>query len=324
MEWTAARAVGPSYVTHLPVAQDGSANGLQHYAALMRDQESAEAVNLVNQEVPADIYSQVADRVKGLLDEKQLLAFLDKEPMVEEHKFWLEYAGDWRKLCKTPCMTLPYGVTNFGIKEQLHEAVVDAMGQSDRERSYMPECQWLAPIIFEAIADVVGAATTCMGWLKEVARAGAEEGLDVRWTTSTGVPVETEYRQVISTQVEIWVAGERRRLRLGELTDQLHLSRSVHGISPNFVHSLDAAHLMMTVNKAQCDSLAMVHDSYATLACDVAELSLSIREAFIELHTQPQLELLREQLVRHFDVPELPAKGDFDIQEVLAATYFFA
>jgi len=52
MEWTAARAVGPTYVTHLPVAQDGSANGLQHFAALMRDQESAQAVNLTAATTP--------------------------------------------------------------------------------------------------------------------------------------------------------------------------------------------------------------------------------------------------------------------------------
>lgn len=35
------------YASHLPVHQDGSCNGLQHYAALARDEQGGIAVNLV-------------------------------------------------------------------------------------------------------------------------------------------------------------------------------------------------------------------------------------------------------------------------------------
>lgn len=34
------------YVSHLPIHQDGSCNGLQHYAALGRDEIGAKSVNL--------------------------------------------------------------------------------------------------------------------------------------------------------------------------------------------------------------------------------------------------------------------------------------
>ncbi|ONM37067.1 DNA-directed RNA polymerase 3 chloroplastic [Zea mays] len=47
-------------VSHLPIHQDGSCNGLQHYAALGRDYMGAVAVNLVPGEKPADIYSEIA------------------------------------------------------------------------------------------------------------------------------------------------------------------------------------------------------------------------------------------------------------------------
>ena len=49
-----------SYVCHLPIHQDGSCNGLQHYAALGRDQIGAESVNLAPAEKPQDVYSNVA------------------------------------------------------------------------------------------------------------------------------------------------------------------------------------------------------------------------------------------------------------------------
>ena len=43
--------------------QDGSCNGLQHYAALARDQAGAESVNLSPFSVPKDVYSDVVEKV---------------------------------------------------------------------------------------------------------------------------------------------------------------------------------------------------------------------------------------------------------------------
>ena len=47
------------YLTGFPVHQDGSCNGLQHYAALGRDQIGAESVNLYPFDKPHDVYSDV-------------------------------------------------------------------------------------------------------------------------------------------------------------------------------------------------------------------------------------------------------------------------
>ncbi|KAL3568208.1 hypothetical protein D5086_030859 [Populus alba] len=51
-----------TYISHIPVHQDGFCNGLQHYAALGRDKLGAAAVNLVAGEKPADVYSGIAAR----------------------------------------------------------------------------------------------------------------------------------------------------------------------------------------------------------------------------------------------------------------------
>jgi DNA-directed RNA polymerase len=45
-----------SFVSHLPVHMDGSCNGLQHYAALGRDEAGGTAVNLVPSDTPQDVY----------------------------------------------------------------------------------------------------------------------------------------------------------------------------------------------------------------------------------------------------------------------------
>jgi DNA-directed RNA polymerase len=70
MELTAAlRSPDPTrYRSSLPVHQDGSCNGLQHYAALGGDIDGGKEVNLVPGEKPGDVYSKVAVEVAKLVD----------------------------------------------------------------------------------------------------------------------------------------------------------------------------------------------------------------------------------------------------------------
>ena len=55
-----------SYVCCLPVHQDGSCNGLQHYAALGRDERGGAAVNLTPSDKPQDVYSDVLKAVRPI------------------------------------------------------------------------------------------------------------------------------------------------------------------------------------------------------------------------------------------------------------------
>lgn len=51
------------YICQFPIHQDGSCNGLQHYAALGKDEIGAKSVNLAPSEHPQDVYSVVATMV---------------------------------------------------------------------------------------------------------------------------------------------------------------------------------------------------------------------------------------------------------------------
>ena len=62
-EWVGYLTEGKAYVSHIPVAMDGSCNGLQNFAAMLKHEETARAVNLIPSDVPNDIYQQVADKV---------------------------------------------------------------------------------------------------------------------------------------------------------------------------------------------------------------------------------------------------------------------
>jgi DNA-directed RNA polymerase len=53
-----------AYLSNLPVHQDGTCNGLQHYAALGGDAQGARQVNLDVTDRPSDVYTYVADMVE--------------------------------------------------------------------------------------------------------------------------------------------------------------------------------------------------------------------------------------------------------------------
>ena len=51
-----------------------------------------------------------------------------------------------------------------------------------------------------------------------------------------------------------------------------------------------------------------------------------LRESFIDLYTQPLLEQLRQTWQMRYptiEFPEIPAKGDLDLNDVRSAPYFF-
>jgi DNA-directed RNA polymerase, mitochondrial len=58
-----------AYMSSLPVHQDGTCNGLQHYAALGGDDRGARQVNLSVTDRPSDVYTFVADMVEKMLRE---------------------------------------------------------------------------------------------------------------------------------------------------------------------------------------------------------------------------------------------------------------
>jgi DNA-directed RNA polymerase len=106
-----------------------------------------------------------------------------------------------------------------------------------------------------------------------------------------------------------------------------------NSIAPNFVHSQDAAHLMLTVQASVAEGIldfAAIHDSFGTHAARSADFARLIREAFVELYAGDTLAdfllQLAEQLPANLaaELPEPPPRGDFDIALVRESEFFFS
>ena len=74
-------------------------------------------------------------------------------------------------------------------------------------------------------------------------------------------------------------------------------------------------------------TFAAVHDSYWTHPGDIDTMNDLLREEFVNLHSMPLLENLRDSLVRRFpgvEFPAVPEKGTLDLNEVKKSLYFFS
>ncbi|KAI0813931.1 DNA-directed RNA polymerase [Xylaria sp. FL0064] len=316
------------YVSHLPVHQDGTCNGLQHYAALGGDRWGAEQVNLRPGDRPADVYSAVAELVKAAIKEDLGAgSFIAK---AVDGKIT-------RKVVKQTVMTNVYGVTFMGAKAQVLKQI-DAAYPNIELESNVPSvviASYITTKIFKALSSMFRGAHDIQYWLGEcagrVCRALTPEQLDriaenaktspkvkktkrssadtdksapkrtsnaameellsqfrstIVWTTPLRMPIVQPYRKsgnrIISTCLQ------DLSLQVPERSDPVNRRKQLQAFPPNFIHSLDASHMLLSA--LECDamglSFAAVHDSFWTHAADVDTMNRVLRDAFIRIHSE--------------------------------------
>ncbi|KFO28925.1 DNA-directed RNA polymerase, mitochondrial isoform X2 [Fukomys damarensis] len=331
----AVRSPDPAaFVSHLPIHQDGSCNGLQHYAALGRDSVGASSVNLATSDTPQDVYSGVAAQVEVFRtrDAKQGL----KVAQVLEGFIS-------RKVVKQTVMTVVYGVTLYGGRLQIEKRL--------RELENFPQVfvweasRYLVHLVFRSLREMFSSTRTIQHWLTESARLISQAGSAVEWVTPLGIPIIQPYHK----ESKLVIRGGLQSITWNTSADVNQKPKVVkqkNGFPPNFIHSLDSCHMMLTALHCYRKGLTFVsvHDCFWTHACDVSVMNQVCREQFIRLHSQPILEDLSAFLVRRFCSADsaqpgtkgrlnskllemllaVPRKGDFDLEKVKTSTYFFS
>lgn len=368
-EWAQFCEEGYGFVSHLPVALDGSCSGIQHFSAMLRDPVGGEAVNLTPQETPADIYQKVCDRVVIEL-EKHVLELgatipqefpsidspMDEDLLLDEERVNLKsnsieetidersFASGWlslglsRKTTKRQVMTLPYGSTQYSCREYTEVWLKEQLASGydcpwPKEQSFKAT-QYLSKLIWDAISSVVVAAREAMDWLQGCAKVVAKEQLPVYWQTPSGFPVMQVYKNTSSRRIKTKLGDTIVKLSLQQEEPTIDRRRMANAISPNFVHSLDATHLVLSTDLAVTNGIhhfAMIHDSFGTHAANTDRLAACLREAFVGLyHEKDVLEDFRQQIMRQVDVDlqgsikPVPTKGTLDVTTVRDSDFFFA
>lgn len=292
----------------IPVGLDGSCNGLQHFSAMLRDSVGAKATNLSAVDKPQDIYGEVAKVVTN-----KLKVMDDARAQI-----WLR-VGVSRSCAKRPVMTLPYGATQNSARLYVLDYVRENWAKFNLDESHQWEfANFLTPILWESIGEVVVAARVAMDWLRK--NTGKEYA---KWLTPIGFPVYQYYKDMPKTDVATQLLGNLR-LKYSDINAPAGPKPLLqkNGISPNFVHSLDSTHLVMTVNDVDLPAYAMIHDDFGTHAGNIQVLAPAIRRTFKALYeNNDPLRSWAEQ--NNVSTRNLPPKGDYDIADITNADYFF-
>lgn len=379
------------FISHLPIQQDGTCNGLQHYAALGGDSAGAAQVNLVPGDRPADVYTAVADAVRAEVE----------KDAAEGNVIALTLRGRLTRKCvKQPVMTNVYGVTFYGAKEQVRKQLEGLFPEikSHGEVNLGNMSHYVAAKIFKSLGTMFKGAQAIQTWLGqcadristclstedieelmrqqktagpapkkarkarvvkpkkakklkkgEVAQVVEETASDVEappsenapavnalidrtsakplfqtlvvWTTPLHLPVVQPYRNSKSKNVSTSMQGVS--VVDPHPTDPVSKRKQLQAFPPNFIHSLDATHMLLSAAKCKDNGMtfASIHDSFWTHACDVTAMSAHLRDAFIEMHQGDIIERLRDEFgVRYKDRMYLaPVLANSKVGEAITA-----
>lgn len=313
------------YISRLPIHQDGSCNGLQHYAALGGDMEGAQHVNLEPGDRPKDIYTGVADYVTKKVDREAAAGHATAKLLQGKIK---------RKIVKQTVMTNVYGVTFVGAIRQVRRQL--ASHYPDLEEP-VEASKYIAASIFEALSSIFSGAHSIQYWLGDcvtrITQAVSPDQLDllaknafqddpslrakskkdgdmdplkmfrstIIWTTPLGLPVVQPYRVAKCRRVYTTLQS----LQLLEESSSANVSKrkQLQAFPPNFIHSLDATHMMLSAIECHRKGLVFsaVHDSFWTHASDVDAMNIALRDCFIRMHSDDIVGRLAAEFRARYD-----------------------
>jgi len=318
---------GVGYVCHLPVVLDCTCSGIQHYAALLRDESMASLVNLMPSEKPQDIYTAVMERVLHRLRTDTNVAA----------KHWLELQPD-RSLAKPVVMTLPYSASRravFGFcQEWALDRALELYGQDSWpfKRGAIADMHYMTSILHQETSRMIAPAKKAMEWFKKVGRLAGENNIVLSWRSPSGLWVRQKYLDYRESRIKLHhLSTVPMDLRSYHMPKGLNPKRMGNGLSPNVIHSMDASHMAFATIRAfdaGVQNLGGIHDCFATTPAEMSLVRDAVRMSFADLYSYNWLADITSQLLAqipaplHVYLPEPPTHGDLDIQQVLSADYF--
>jgi len=313
MEFVAADTHGPTYETHLPVWLDASSNGLQHLAIMRRDVKLAAMVNLKTRageldDGIQDIYEIVARHARQALQAD------------DDSRFWLDY--ELRDLLKQPIMTLPYGVTKLGMLDQIRDAC-DELGIVAPFEARVR----LRDHVWKAIEEKLPAAMETRKYIQDLAQNCLDRGTYLQWVTPSGFPVDNRYRKSRAPRVCLPFSGQSVTIADG-YTNEPREEKIINSAVANVTHSMDAAHLALSVNAAVdrgVTNIMTIHDCFGALAPDVHHFAQIRRWALAKMYwVYGPLAVLRAANLPlgTNDLPLPDFDRDFDVVALGESEYF--
>lgn len=308
------------YKSRIAVCMDATNSGAQHFSAMLRERVGGQLTNLewLGNDKKADLYMEVKNRVDGYLK-----AVAPDHEDYEVAQYWLKF-NVFRNMLKRPVMTYFYSATAKSCSTYLLIAALEsgAVGTSDKSLARL--CDTLTKYVRKAIENAMKAAAEAMRYLQSLVSANKTKAIEFR-TPVNGLVINS-YPSIVCNRVHLYSLNIDMITVYDRDFDNLSISKMRSAIAPNFIHSMDAAHLTKVINTFK-HSILPIHDSMGTHAAYVDELHQCIREEFVNLYRgHNYLQELKDNLSANgysVDDVEVPELGTLNIENVLESPFFF-
>ena len=288
-----------------PVSLDASNNGLQIISLLTGDATMGRLTNVLPSPRPSDIYGAVSQRLI------ENIRGSDREWLTQ----WCN-----RDVLKRPVMTLPYGVTRYGMAEQV----------SEKTGLSIHNCLLASDEVSRAIRDIVPSVFETMNWFKQVAIRALDSDMQLAWTSPTGFEVYQPYFTSRLKTIKLRLGDVVRYVSYNEeRRKKLDKEGQVAGFAPNFIHSLDASVVHLAVSKMVSEGIEQVfciHDCFGSHANDIEAMRRNVLLAVREIFSKDILSSLKEAIEasirKPYTLPNPPKNEGFPIDSLLESEYF--
>jgi DNA-directed RNA polymerase len=306
------------YYSGLPIPIDGSNNGWQHLGAISKDYQTGKLVGLVPVPIQQDFYVQTAKRLISITKDESRSSILSNMPMKKIRK----------GISKRGSMTRAYSAG----AQKIAENMVNDLRKEGLDREYCIDnkmCMGFSRDLIKAIEMTCTGPLKTMKYFQKLAAAIVETDDNIRWVTPSGFFVEYYNYHTKSILQKGTIAGYGKRGLITHRalveTDSVDKRGFACGISPNYIHSLDASHMALVIANWG-GAFGAIHDSYSTHACDVDDLLALTKHIFVQMYNEDNYyEVIERSILNTYDgFIDRPELGTLDINDVKKSDYFFA
>ncbi len=363
IEWYDYSQTEGDYFSCLPIPIDGSNNGWQHLGAISKDPETGELVGLVPVDIQKDFYVQTAKELINQTSDERLMTILKDMPMKHIRKgiskrgsMTRAYSAGAGKIaenmyfdCKTEDYHEEYGIDQTDCNKfarLLIQAINTVCPGPLQTMTYFQNLAafeigkfGIDPKLLKRRKELNRLSEPTdeeLEELNDIVQTLEEQGEDliygngkkeIKWTTPSGFDVVYQNWRMNNYRCRGTISGYRQVNHVVQIAgDKPDVRGFMCGISPNFIHSMDASHMALVIDDWD-GAFGAVHDSFSTHACDVDDLLALTKQKFVEMYDVDNFyDYIENQLITdktELDV-EQPQLGSLQIQEIYDSDYFFA
>jgi len=230
-----------------------------------------------------DILKQKLSTLTAEKNKKGLFVIKEKKEVLDSRSL-IPYILDKvdRSFVKKPVMIDSYGAGIASKSDKFKEMLEEILNLD--EDYIFRFATYLASKVDKAINIEITCSDVYQQFMKNIISKYFEKNKNAKFF-SYETPLGFRVLQMEFKTTNTYIKLDKYKIKVSLITDAINLKEHKNGIAPNYVHSLDATHLYMTLNRFD-KPIRVIHDSYATLPNDVDELFNILKEEFVKLYSK--------------------------------------